>query len=444
MKKFLVAGVLAMTVTAFSQSDTAQPQQQPSADAQSGQQPKSIKDPAEYNAYMSAMGMTDPAQKASAFEQFAQQYPQSVGRVEALQASMAAYPQAGNPAKALQLATQVLQANPNHVEALAVSVYFKRQALGAGQNVQQNASELSQLAPKGLQLTTSQPKPAGITDEEFKKRMQVFTIIFNGAAGQAALVNKDYPTAQKYLRAAVDTSPNDVADVYPLALAYLTPKNTPDDITLNGFWYIARACSLVQQNPQAAQQICNYGRSSVTRFTNKAESWDQLLALAQAQPTPPPDLAQRLPKHVPPTPAEMAQEMIQKTPIKEMSFGEWIFILTSGHQPSADAVWSEIQNKGLRFQGRVIESDKSSITMAVTADGIDANVPEVVVQMLAPMRRPPAAGVDVQIQGVPISYVTSPVFQMSMEQGIPIGPTVRLIGGAAPKAKAKAKTKRRG
>jgi tetratricopeptide (TPR) repeat protein len=443
--------VLAMAATAFSQTDAAQqpqqqPQQQPPAEQQpGGTQQKTIKDPAEYNAYMSASGMTEPAQRASAFEQFAQQYPQSVVREEALQFAMAAYQQAGNAQKAQQLSNQVLQANPNNVEAMAVAVFFLRQQLNAGQNVQQVVPQILQMAPKGLELVATRTKPPeGITDEDFKKRTQVFTIIFNGTAGQAALANKDYPTAQKYLRAAVDLNPNDVNDVYPLALAYLTPKGTGPDITRNGLWFIARACSLVQQNPQAAQQICNYGRSSTRRFTNNEMHWNTLLAQAQAQPAPPANLTELLPEYVPPSPAEMAQDMIKKTPIKEMGFGEWIFILTSGHQPSADAVWSEIQNKGLRFQGKVIESAKTSMTLAVTADGIEANVPEVAVTMLDPMRRPPAKAADVQLQAVPTSYVTSPAFQMTMEQGIPIGPTVRLIGGTAPKTKTKAKTKKRG
>src|SRR5437899_7236696 len=126
MKKFLVAAVLAFAATAFAQMDAAQPQaadQQPQGAAQQ----KTIKDPTEYNAYITATGLADPTQKAAALEQFVQQYPNSVVKEEALAAAMAAYQQAGNLQKSADVAARVLQSNPNNVPAIAVSVYTKRQ-----------------------------------------------------------------------------------------------------------------------------------------------------------------------------------------------------------------------------------------------------------------------------------------------------------------------------
>ena len=55
-----------------------------------------IKDPAEYNAYVSAVQQADPAAKAQAIEAFLQTYPNSVMKEDALVSLMGAYQQAGN------------------------------------------------------------------------------------------------------------------------------------------------------------------------------------------------------------------------------------------------------------------------------------------------------------------------------------------------------------
>src|SRR5438552_16146102 len=115
MKKFLVAVVLAFATTAFAQTDATQ---QPQGAAQQ----KTIKDQTEYNAYITATGLTDPGQKAAALEGFVQQYPNSVVKEDALAAAMGAYQQAGNMAKSMKVANDILQINPKNVPALVVTV----------------------------------------------------------------------------------------------------------------------------------------------------------------------------------------------------------------------------------------------------------------------------------------------------------------------------------
>src|SRR5260370_30588641 len=66
---------------------TGNPACQPAGEPQK----KEIKDPAEYNAYVNATGITDPATRANALEQFIAQYPTSVVKDDALEQLMGAY-----------------------------------------------------------------------------------------------------------------------------------------------------------------------------------------------------------------------------------------------------------------------------------------------------------------------------------------------------------------
>jgi hypothetical protein len=441
MKKFLLTVVLGASAALVAQSTPAPPAQTSGTDAQANAQAqggqKTIKDPAEFNAYMTATTLTDPAQKASALESFAQQYPSSVVKEDALEGAMAEYQKAGNAAKASQVATTLTQTNPNNVAALAVLVYGKRQAANQSQNPaqqQQLMADASALAQRGLTALQGRTKPPDTTDADFQKRQQIFSVIFNGAIGQAALLSKDYPSAQTHLLEAVKNNPNDVNDVYPLALAYLTakpaaaPATAPgqappqdpvyDQAQLNGLWFIARAANLAPSVPQ----IANFGKGKYKAFHGSDEGWDQLLAQAKNTPLPPQGFT--ITKYIPPSPAEQAKKMIQEKPFTDMGFGEWIFILTNGSPEDANTIWDKIKGKMLKFQGRVTQPSSGSLGMAVTADGIEANKTEVQIAMKTPLRTPPAAGTDYQVEAVPESYTPNP-FIMNMDQGAPIGSSAK-------------------
>src|SRR5581483_9932281 len=245
MKISLLAIVIASSAVAVGQGAQAQTPgatpQQPAAAAQPGQAPqqkKEIKDPAEYNAYVGAVQQQDANAKVSGLEAFLTQYPNSVMKEDALEILMGAYQQAGNQQKMLDTAQRVLAANPNNLRALALLAYTKRAMADANQNPQQNLAEGAQFAERGLQAVQTATKPDGMSDADFAKLKAQVSVIFNGVDGMNALQNKNYPVAQQHLRAAVEGEPNDLRNVYPLALAYLT--GTPPD-SVNGLFFIARA-----------------------------------------------------------------------------------------------------------------------------------------------------------------------------------------------------------
>src|SRR6201998_2028363 len=153
MNKILVALVLGCAVAATAQdAGQAQPAAPPQAAATQPQaqpaapppQKKEIKDPAEYNAYVGAVQQSDPGAKISGLEAFLTQYPNSVMKEDALEILMGTYQQKGDTAKMADTAQRLLQANPNHVRALALLAYSKRVMAQSGQNPQQNLAEAKQ------------------------------------------------------------------------------------------------------------------------------------------------------------------------------------------------------------------------------------------------------------------------------------------------------------
>jgi tetratricopeptide (TPR) repeat protein len=394
------------------QPGTSQPQtQQPAAQ----QQKKEIKDPAEYNAYVGAVQQSDAAAKISGLEAFLSQYPNSVMKEDALELLMGAYQQTNNAAKMNEAAQRLLQANPNNLRALALMAYTKRAAAEANQNPQQNLAEAAQYADRGLQALKTASKPEGMSDADFEKLKSQMSTIFNGVSGIAALQSKNFPQAEERLRAAVQGDPNDLRNVYPLALAYLTA--TPPD-PVNGLFFIARAANLSAGSPGQAQ-IMAYGKSQYTKYHGSDQGWTELLAQAKTTPLPPQGFT--ITQYVPPTPAEQAAELIKnKTPdeIKKLTFAEWELVLSAGKPEDAEKVWNVIKGLPLQMEGIVISVSPTKLEMAASQDDIEKKRADIELTMMGPIpaRLMPKEGATLDFEGTPASYTPSP-FVMVMEKG---------------------------
>ena len=426
MKTSLVAIVIMFAGIASGQQATTQPptqsaapaQAQPAAPAQTQpaasqpQQKKEIKDPAEYNAYVGAVQQKDPTAKVSGLEAFLAQYPNSVMKEDALELLMVSYQQTNNQAKMLDTAQRILQANPNNLRALALLSYIKRAQAEAGQDAQKNLTEGAQYADRGLQALQTAPKPDGTSDADFAKMKTQMSAIFNGTSGMAALQAKNYPQAQQRLRAAVEGDPNDLRNVYPLALADLT--GTPPN-QVEGLFFIARAANLAAGSAGQAQ-IESYGKNQYTKYHGNDQGWTDVLATAKANPLPPAGFT--IAQYVPPTPAQQAADLVKTKAPKDMSFAEWELVLSAGAAADADKVWSAIKGVPLQMEGIVIKASPTELQIAASQDDIDQKRADIVVTMggTIPAKMMPQDGSTLDFEGTPVSYTPSP-FVMTMEKG---------------------------
>ena len=427
----LVAAVTAVAQTAAAPAQSAPPQsaapaaQTPAATPAPAPQKKEIKDPAEYNAYMGALGQQDAAAKISGLEAFLTQYPNRVMKEDALELLMGSYQQTGNAAKTLETAQKVLQANPCNLRALALLAYTKQaMAQQGGAAAGQNLTEAGQYADKGLDCEQTSVKPDGTSPDDFQKLKTQTAVIFNGASGVAAYQVKDYGKAQQRLRAAVDADPKNLVNVYTLARAYLEPGPTEKDI--DGLFYIARSANLAQGSGK--DQIAKYGKSKYTKYHGSDEGWNDLMAKA-ATATDPTGIT--ITQYVPPTPAQQAHDIMASKKVEEMSFAEWQLVLSEGTPEDAEKVWTTLKGKPLQMVAHLLTIDTTGkltkMTLAGSSDDVDAKRADIDLTMAAalPKKDVPKEDTDFQFEGTPVSYVAKP-FMMTMNEGA-------LLVKAAPK-----------
>jgi len=413
MKTILLAVVLGGAVGAMAQAAGQAAPATPAAQPAQGQAAAPvIKDPAEYNAYVSAVQQTDPTAKISGLEAFITQYPSSVMKNQALEILMGTYQQQMNsttdPAKqkmyltkTMETANKVIAADPCNERALALLAYFDRtMAQGGDPNAKQDLADGKKDGEQGLTCLDK------VTDPEIKKMGPQMTGIFNSVIGIADLNDKDYADAVKSLKPAVDANPTDFSVVYPLALAYLS-QNPPD--YQNGIWYAARAAAVAP--PAAEPQIEKYAKAQYVKFHAGDDGWSDVLAAAKAN-------GPQVPIKPAPTPAEQAHNMITATPPDKMDFGTWEFVLTNGSQADQDTVWNAIKGKAVQMQGVIISTTPTQFMIAGSSDDIDAKKADITLNFeeKIPVRLTPKDGASFDFQGEPSSYTSNP-FMMVMDKG---------------------------
>jgi hypothetical protein len=380
-----------------------------------------IKDPAEYNAYMSALNTADPVAKGAAMEAFAANYPTSVMQIDALEQAMAAFQQAGDTAKVETLARRVLAVRPDAARELGIVVLLERNratATADPQAAQALAETAGADAEHGLAALAAWSKPDGLADEDFVKARNQLTSIFNGALGFRSLKHKDYAAAGPYYLAALKVEPDDLTNVYQLAIAKL--QSNPVDPT--GFWFVARAYALAgaAKNGAAQTSISAFGRASYRRYHGGEDGWDKLISDAASSGEPPAGFAVA----AAPTDAELAVKAVADNDPHSLSISDQEFVLAQrdaspANRNAAERVWAMIEanqagSAKFKLPMKVIAATADGFDAAITDDNQEAGRADVHVKFNTPGAKSPAPGAIVQVVGRFSGYTPQP-FNFSFE-----------------------------
>jgi tetratricopeptide (TPR) repeat protein len=394
----------------------------------------SFSNPAEYDAYMAALNTRDAEKRATAMEVFIAWYPTSVLRTDAYEQAMAAWHAANQPVKADVIAGKLLQADPDNVRALANRVYGTRARAIQGDPAAM--ASMVEAAERGLAALAKWRKPAQLADEVFARNKQQLGAVFNGALGDAALRAKDYDKARRHYREAVVAEPDNLQDVYQLAVSQL--EGTPLDAL--GFWYAARAIAIARAaRSEAAADIDRYVRSRYRIYRGSEQGWNELLARVVAgERAPPAGFVKSIPHAL--TPPEAALQVVEDHDPALLSFTDWALVLrhrdaTPANKTAAEKVWKVIADKQqgggtrLKIPVKVIRATPDIIEAAITDESQAANIADLQITMARPLAPLPAVGAKIAIIGTLSDYRPQP-FQFMMTQAELAEESLPVAGGA--------------
>jgi len=402
MKKVVVASVLAVaTGTAFYLPAALALDDDQSQGAQSGQ--ITIKDPAEYNAYTNAVGQSSPAAKASAIEQFLQQYPNSVVKEDMLTQLMAAYEQAGNADKELDAANRLLAVNPNNLRALTLVVYMEKKATT-------DQTKLDDAAAKAKQALAA-PKPTTLSDADYEKLKAATTPIFEDAIATDAVAKKDYKSAidayTAELKAYTDPAQTQAGPgllaTYNLGNAYV--QEDPKDL-VQGIWYLTRAAQFAPAGYK--DQIEKAAEYWYKKYHGGMDGFDQVKTLTQTNLFPP-DSYKPVAAPPPPSPQELAHQAVTSTPdLKSLALADKEFILANGTPEDAGKVWAVLKDVTAEVPGVVVSATADSVQLAVSDDAKQSQKADFTINMKTPLKEIPQTGAQVTFVGTFDSFTQNP------------------------------------
>jgi hypothetical protein len=353
-----------------------------------------IKDPAEFNSYQMAITQTDPKAKASALEGFLQTYPQSVVKSAVLDLLVDTYQQSGDQDKALGAASRLLQVDPNNMKAIFLSVVIKKSQCGKTQDAQ-TCDDAAVMAQKGL----ATPKPAGTSDDDWKKQTAATYPIFHSAmALDDAISKKDFKAAVAEYRTELmlyspeaTTSGPGLVDTLQIAEAYA--KETPPD-AVNAVWFYARAWNFAPASfkPQIEKKLDYWYK----KYHGAMDGLDDVKAKAAATLFPAGEVMKAAA-----TPQEKIHDLLANTPdLRTLALGDKETILGLASKEDADKLWAVMKDQATPVPGVVIEATSTVIKLAVTQDAKDAKTADFIVNLKAPLadKDIPAPGFEFKLQ----------------------------------------------
>jgi hypothetical protein len=335
-----------------------------------------IQDPAEFNAYQNFSTQTDPAQKCSAGESFLQTYPQSVVKKEVLGQLIGCYQQLNQPDKVLSAASRLLQADPNNMRAIIVSVYVKKEECGKTLDASgvstdpQTCDDAAAMAQKGLTAT----KPADTSEDDWKKLTAQYYPMFHSAiAFDDAVAKKDFAGAIKEYTAELMLYPPEdcnkpgscLADTLQLATAYAKPGPAKDEV--KAIWFYARAWDFAPASYKAQiepQLDYWYKRYHGTLDGEPAIKQQEASVEQQAQATLFPPASFKIAPA--PTPAELAHHAYTTGDPKQLGLEDKEYILANGNPDDANGLWALLKGQQTPVPGIVISDPATTLKVSVT------------------------------------------------------------------------------
>lgn len=394
MKKLVFASVLALASIGYVASPMLR-----------AQDSITIKDPKEFNDYQLANTQTDPKIKAGQLEEFLTKYPQTVIKSAVLSDLIDTYQSLQDVDKTLSAATRLLQVDPNNMKAISYSVFIKKNQC-VKTNDAQACDDAASIALKGL----SAPKPAGTSEDEWKKQTGGTYPVFHSAIASDDIISKkdlkagisEYRTelmlysaddskkgpalwdtlqlAETYVKQepadaklALQLAAKAKAETDPTAKAQAlsdakAAKDADGNDLVQAVWFYARAWNFAP--PQLKTPIETKMKFYYTKYHGNLDGLDALKAKAAATVFPPGDVV------IAPaaTPAEIVHKLIvETTDLNTLALSDKEFVLANGDQEDADKLWGIMKGKATPVPGEVISATASVIQLAVSPDAKEAS-----------------------------------------------------------------------
>jgi tetratricopeptide (TPR) repeat protein len=250
----LLGAVLGICGISFGQADSKPAAQNPpagqaAAAAPAGKRAPAAKTQPEFEAYKTAIALTDAAAAEKAADDFATKFPDSELRVMLYKSAMQKYQVANNADKMLDMAHKALNYDPDDPEALlGVSQVLAERTRDTDLDKDQRLAEAKKNAERALvtidtDVPTAGYDPAKLNDYKGFLRSEAYSIL-----GTLAFNAKNWPEAETNLKKSIEAFPQqpDPIAIFRLSVTLDMQNKVPEAMK-----YVDQAVDLTKDRPDS-------------------------------------------------------------------------------------------------------------------------------------------------------------------------------------------------
>jgi len=380
---------------------------------------KEVKDRAEYDLYVSVTKETNDAKRLEYLNTWKEKYPDSAFKLERLQYYLNTYKGLNNGAKMLDAARQLTAEDPKNLTGL----YWQTVLAVSLANPAPDALDAGEKAANSL-IANLEAKPAGATDEAWKKEKATLEGIAHTTLGWAAMQRKNSEAAEKSFVTALEAIPNNAQVDYWMGAAILAGHKA--ERQAEALFYFARAAAMEGPGALAGpakEKAVEYFTKLYTTYHGDASGIEDIKKYAAANPKPGADF-KLLSKH------ELQnikdQEFAQSNP----QLALWLRVKERLTAPDGEQYFAgSVKNTALPpLKGRVISHKPARFPKEIVVGIEKADVAEITLKLEDPPKGAVKAdpGTEIEFEGTPVAFTREP-FNLTVEVA-----TDKLKGWPAP------------
>lgn len=376
--------------------------QDPAPAAQGEKSP--YKDQGEYTLYDSILKDTTPKTKLDRLQEWQTKYPDTTFLKQRKALFLDTYIKLNQPKEAVAAAKVILADDPKDFQSLYYTMYFTR-AL-AGNNPTPEVLDQGEKAASAFLANIDTPPP-NVTAEQWKGARPGVETLGHSTLGWIAMQRKTWDAAEGEFQKTLALDPNSAETEYFMGTAIASEKN-PQKMSAAMF-YFARAATHEGPEPLAPagrQQVLDYVKKAYKGYHGSDEGFNDLVALAKAQPAPPADYHIRTSKEI----AEEAQKKQEIEDAKDPQLKLWKNIKEQlSGADGATYFGSSMKDAQLpTLKGKVVklvpELKPKTLMMALE----DGTTVDATLKFEMPLPGKVDVGTELTFEGVPESYTASP------------------------------------
>jgi tetratricopeptide (TPR) repeat protein len=379
---------------------------------------KNWKDRAEFDAYDAITKDTNPKTRLDKLKAWEMAYPMTEFIKERRTLLLTTYVALNDAKNAVEEAKQILADDPKDFTSLYYTMYFTQALYGQSQSP--DILDQGEKAAQAILAGIDAPPPGVAADQWAKLRPDV-ELLAHVNLGFIAMQRKNWDAAETEFQKVLTASPNNAQVDYWMGTVIASEKKL--DKLPAAMFYFARAATITGQTalaPAAQKTALDYVQKQYKNFHGSDEGFNDLVAAAKSNPTPPAGFSIKNANEIAQASAASEEDYNKSHPSEAL----WANLKMALTAPDGANYFNMMKGSEVpTLKGKVIKLEPAlkpkTILLAMEDKSNNTTTADATLKFEMPLAGKVEEGTELSFEGVADSYTASPfmvVFTVDKEK----------------------------